>query len=87
MSKLFDLQDTDLLPQLGGALSLFLGIAIIMAFEIFELIGDLLVALFFQGNWNNLHYLPNGQNIFVCQRCMYHFQQIMLKTFGEESLF
>ena len=50
MSKLFDLQDTDLLPQLGGALSLFLGIAIIMAFEIFELIGDLLVALFFQGN-------------------------------------
>ena len=43
-------QDTDLLPQVGGALSLFLGIAIIMAFEIFELVGDLLIALFFQGN-------------------------------------
>ena len=39
-------QPEGLLPQVGGALSLFLGIAIIMAFEIIELWGDLLMALF-----------------------------------------
>ena len=44
--KLNNFQTQMLLPQVGGALSLFLGIAIIMAFEILELILDLLTETF-----------------------------------------
>ena len=37
---------TDLVSGLGGALSLYLGIAIVMAFEVFELIWDLISNIF-----------------------------------------
>ena len=40
------LQFNELLPNIGGTLSLFLGIAVIMAFEIIELLWDLLLAMF-----------------------------------------
>ena len=40
------LQFNELLPNIGGTLSLFLGIAVIMAFEIIELLWDLVVAMF-----------------------------------------
>ena len=40
------LQFDGLFSQLGGAISLFLGISVIMAFEVFELIGALLMAMF-----------------------------------------
>jgi len=35
-----------LFSQIGGAISLYLGISVIMAFEVFELIGDLVMAIF-----------------------------------------
>ena len=38
--------DTDLVSGLGGALSLYLGIAIVMAFEVLELIWDLIWNIF-----------------------------------------
>ena len=37
---------SDLVPGLGGALSLYLGIAIVMAFEVLELIWDLITNIF-----------------------------------------
>ena len=37
---------SQLVPGIGGALSLYLGIAIVMAFEVLELIFDLMLALF-----------------------------------------
>ena len=37
---------SDLVPGLGGALSLYLGIAIVMAFEVLELIFDLIANIF-----------------------------------------
>ena len=39
-------QPDSLVSNVGGALSLYLGIAIIMAFELVELFWDILVALF-----------------------------------------
>jgi len=35
-----------LVPGIGGALSLYLGIAIVMAFELLELVFDLILAIF-----------------------------------------
>ena len=46
MIFLYILQFNELLPNIGGTLSLFLGIAVIMAFEIIELLWDLIVAMF-----------------------------------------
>ena len=40
------LQFDGLFSQLGGAISLFLGISVIMVFEVLELIGDLVMAMF-----------------------------------------
>ena len=40
------LQFDGLFSQLGGAISLFLGISVIMVFEVLELIGDLVTAVF-----------------------------------------
>ena len=40
------IQPSALVSNIGGALSLYLGIAIIMAFELVELLWDILAALF-----------------------------------------
>ena len=39
-------QAEQLIPGIGGALSLYLGIAIVMAFELLELLFDLILAIF-----------------------------------------